>query len=106
MPGAGTRRLANWLCSVGPQDGSAIGHIGRGIPLQKLLSKKLVKLDGKKYQWIDYMNKENSICLTSSYSKALSFDNLLKYETIVGALAARRITSSSPFSSRTRWAPS
>ena len=84
MPGAGTRRLANWLCSVGPQDGSAIGHIGCGIPLQKLLSKKLVKLDGKKYQWIDYMNKENSICLTSSYSKALSFDDLLKYETIVG----------------------
>jgi len=40
MPGAGTLRLANWLCSVGPQDGSAIGHIGRGIPLQKLLSKK------------------------------------------------------------------
>ena len=84
MPGAGTRRLANWLCSVGPQDGSAIGHIGRGIPLQKLLSKKLMKLDGKKYQWIGSMNKKSSICLTSFYSKTLSFDDLLKYETIVG----------------------
>ena len=47
MPGAGTLRLANWLCSVGPRDGSATGRIGRGIPLQKLLGKKSMKLDGK-----------------------------------------------------------
>jgi len=69
MPGARTLRLANWLCSVGPQDGSAISHIGRGIPLQKLLGKKSVKFDGNKYQWIGSMNKESSICLTSSHSK-------------------------------------
>lgn len=84
MPGAGTLRLANWLYNVGPQDGSAIGHIGRGIPFQKLLGKKSVKLDGNKYQWIGSMNKESSICLTSSYSKTRSFDDLLKHQTIVG----------------------
>ena len=46
-------------------------------------------LDGKKYQWIGSMNKESSICLTSSYSKTRSLDDLLKFETIVGAIGRK-----------------
>lgn len=83
-PGAGTLLLANWLYTVGPKDGSAMGHFGRGLPVQKMLGKKGVKIDGNKYQWIGSMNKEVSVCILSSHAKVKNFGDLLKTTAIVG----------------------
>lgn len=84
MPGAGTLLLANWLYNVGPKDGTALGHIGRGIPLQKLLGKKGVKIDGNKYHWVGSLNKESSVCVVADHAQTKNFDDFLNKTTIVG----------------------
>jgi len=84
MPGAGTLLLANWLYNVGPKDGTAVGLIGRGIPLQRLLGKKGVKIDGNKYHWVGSLNKESSVCVVADHAQTKNFDDLLTKPTVVG----------------------
>ena len=35
MPGAGSRLAANWLYNVAPQDGTAIGTVSQGAPMDQ-----------------------------------------------------------------------
>ncbi len=46
MEGAGSLRLANWLYSVAPKDGTALGATSRGMAFDPLLGNKTAQYDG------------------------------------------------------------
>lgn len=59
-PGAGSMTLANYIATVAPKDGTEIGLIGRGVPMDTLIfgSTSAAKFDATRQQWIGSMNNE------------------------------------------------
>ena len=85
MEGAGSLRLANWLYSAAPKDGTAIGIISRGTPFDPLLSRPGIQFEAVKYSWVGSANNEVSVCVSSSRSGIVVFDDMKTKEIIVGA---------------------
>jgi tripartite-type tricarboxylate transporter receptor subunit TctC len=85
MDGAGSLRLANWLYTAAPKDGTAIGIIGRGTPFDPLLGRPGIQFEAVKYSWIGSANNEVSVCVSSARSGVVKFDDMKSKEIIVGA---------------------
>ncbi|MEA2982955.1 MAG: hypothetical protein QOF09_4778 [Alphaproteobacteria bacterium] len=85
MEGAGSLRLANWLYSAAPKDGTAIGIISRGTPFDPLLSRPGIQFEAVKYSWVGSANNEVSVCVSASRSGIVVFDDMKTKEIIVGA---------------------
>ena len=85
MDGAGSLRLANWLYSAAPKDGTAIGTIGRGTPFDPLLGRPGIQFEAVKYSWIGSANNEVSVCVSSARSGVVTFDDMKSKEINVGA---------------------
>lgn len=88
MPGAGSLRLANWIYSAAPADGTAFGTIGRGIPFDQLLGRPGIQFESQRFTWIGSMNDEVSVCVSMASSGVKSFDELKHKPLIVGAAGA------------------
>jgi tripartite-type tricarboxylate transporter receptor subunit TctC len=84
-PGAGSLRLTNELYNLLPQDGSAIGMIGRGMPMEALFGNKLAKYDPTKFNWIGSTNNEVSICVTWHTTGITTIKDYLSKKVVVGA---------------------
>ena len=53
MPGAGSLRATNWLYSVAPRDGTALGIFARDMPLLAVLgTNRAVTFDPRKFTWL------------------------------------------------------
>ena len=52
LPGAGSRRLANVLHTVGPHDGTIIGLPNQGIAMDQALGAEGVAFDARRFHWI------------------------------------------------------
>lgn len=87
MPGAGSIVLANALYNVLPKDGTAIGIIGRGVPMEPLFGRKGPKFDATKFNWIGSMNNEVSTCVAYYTSGFKSIQDTMKREMILAATA-------------------
>lgn len=83
-PGAGSMRLANELYNVLPQDGTAIGTVGRGVPQEALKGNKLAKYDPRKFNWIGSANNETSTCVVWHTSDVATLQDFLDKKIIVG----------------------
>lgn len=88
MEGAGSLRLANWLYSVAPADGSAFATVGRGVAFDQLLGRTGVQFDAPRFTWIGSMNDEVSVCVSMASSQVTTFSDLGKDKLIVGAAGA------------------
>ena len=84
MEGAASVRLANWLYSVAPKDGTAFGTIGRGTALDPLLGQPGAQFDGTKFNWIGSSNDEVSVCVAWHTVGITTFDDLLRRELLIG----------------------
>jgi tripartite-type tricarboxylate transporter receptor subunit TctC len=84
MPGAGSLRLANWLYSAAPKDGTEIGTIGRGIPFDPLLGSPQADFDPLKFTWLGSANNEVSICAAWHTSGIKKLEELYTKSMIVG----------------------
>src|SRR5215467_9884887 len=84
MEGAASIRLANWLYSVAPKDGTVLGTIGRGTALDPLLGQPGAQFDGTKFNWIGSANDEVSICVAWHTVGITTFDDLLHRELLIG----------------------
>jgi tripartite-type tricarboxylate transporter receptor subunit TctC len=84
MEGAASIRLANWLTTAAPKDGSVFGTIGRGTALDPLLGQPGAQFDGTKFNWIDSANDEVSVCVAWHTSGFATFDDVLSRELLVG----------------------
>ena len=84
MPGAGSLKLANWMYSVAPKNGTVFATIARGAPVHSLLGGKGARFDATKFNWLGSMNNEVSVCATTFRAPAKTFADLQKNETIIG----------------------
>jgi tripartite-type tricarboxylate transporter receptor subunit TctC len=84
MPGAGSNKLASYIYSVAPKDGTAIGAIFSGAILQPLLGDP-VQHDPARFIYLGNANNEVFLCLARSDAPVQSFKEALSRELIVGA---------------------
>jgi tripartite-type tricarboxylate transporter receptor subunit TctC len=96
LEGAGSLRLANFLYRVAPQDGSAIGTIGRGIAFDPLLVGQGDAFDAQKFSWIGSANNEVSVCVARSDSGITKFEDLFTKELTVGGTGTSADTDQFP----------
>lgn len=81
MPGAGSLNLTSHLANVAPRDGSVIGAVGRGIPVEPLLGESGSSYDATELSWIGSMSGEVSVCVVWHTVDAESWDDVLNRET-------------------------
>lgn len=84
--GAGGVRTLNALYNVFPQDGTAIGQIGRSAIAQPLWGNKGAKFDGSKLKWLGSANTEYSLCVFWHQSKYKTTEDLLKGTPAMGGV--------------------
>jgi tripartite-type tricarboxylate transporter receptor subunit TctC len=85
MPGGTGLKLANWTATVGPQDGTVLAVVGRGIPSHRLLGGSGATFDPARFNWIGSMNDESSVCVMSARSGIKRFEDMLVREVFVGS---------------------
>jgi tripartite-type tricarboxylate transporter receptor subunit TctC len=88
MPGAGSLLAANHLFNVAPKDGTVLGAVSQGMPLQARLNPASVKFDPSKFNWIGRVSPSSNVTMVWHTSKAMNFDYALKNEIVLGATGA------------------
>lgn len=96
MAGAGSLRLANFMYSVAPKDGTAFATMGRGAAFGPLFGQPGTGFDAQKFTWIGSANDEVSICAAWHTSGIRSFEDLLSRELIIGATGPSDETATVP----------
>ncbi len=85
MEGAGSLRLANYLYSAAPRDGTVIGAISRGAAFDPLLNEPGAQFDASKFSWIGSANNEVSVCVALTSSGITSFNDVLSKPLTIGS---------------------
>ena len=85
MPGAGSNKLAAFIYSVAPKDGTAAGAIYSGAILQPLIGDIPTQHDPSKFIYLGNANVETFICIARADAPANSFADTFRQELIVGA---------------------
>src|SRR5437764_663142 len=84
MPGAGSNKLASFMYSVAPKDGTAIGAIFSGAIVQPLIGDP-VQHDPSKLLYVGNANNEVFLCLARNDAPAKNFKDTFEKEMILGA---------------------
>jgi tripartite-type tricarboxylate transporter receptor subunit TctC len=85
MPGAGSNKLASFMYSVAPKDGTAIGAIFSGAILQPLIGDAPTQHDPSKFIYLGNANNEIFVCIARTDAPAKTFAETLSRELIIGA---------------------
>ncbi len=85
MEGAASLRLANYLYTAAPRDGTVIGAISRGAAFDPLLNEKGAQFDASKFSWIGSANNEVSVCVALQSSGIASFNDVLTKPLTIGS---------------------
>ena len=85
MEGAGSLRLANYLYTAAPRDGTVIGAVARGAAFDPLLNESGAQFDASKFSWIGSANNEVSVCVARTSSGITSFNDVLAKPLTVGS---------------------
>jgi len=88
MPGAGSRRAANWLYAVAPKDGTAIACLGQATPTDQALGQPGIQFDARKFNWIGNLVVVNNIMFVSAASGVAAIDDAKKKTLAIGATGA------------------
>lgn len=84
MPGAGSRKLAAYLYSVAPKDGTEFGNVERPISTESLLDAKVKNpFDVLKFTWIGSPMQETLVCVVWHTAKVQTVPDLLSQEFVV-----------------------
>jgi tripartite-type tricarboxylate transporter receptor subunit TctC len=96
MEGAGSLRLANWLYTAAPKDGTEIATIGRGVAFDPLLGNKSAQFDASKFTWLGSANNEVSVCVAWQNTGITKFDDLFTKQMTVGGTGGGSDTDAFP----------
>jgi tripartite-type tricarboxylate transporter receptor subunit TctC len=88
MPGAGSIKAANYIYSVAPKDGTAIGTFGRTVPVAPLLGTAGASFDATKFAWLGSISRDTSLCITARRSPVRTWDDFLKTQSTLGGEGA------------------
>lgn len=81
MPGAGSLRAANFLFTVAPKDGTALGIVTQTLPLEEVLGNPGAKYRSAEFNWIGRVTNVADIVMTWHTSKTRNIDDLRRIET-------------------------
>ncbi len=81
MQGAGSFRAANYLFSVAPKDGSAIGTVSQAIALEEMLGTQGIMFKSAEFTWIGRSTNITELIMTWHTSKTRTFKDALQRET-------------------------
>jgi tripartite-type tricarboxylate transporter receptor subunit TctC len=84
MTGAGSLRAAQYIYSVAPKDGTAIGTFGRTIATTPLLTPATAQFDGTRFTWLGSVTNEVSTCVTWHTSPVKTWNDILTKEVAMG----------------------
>jgi tripartite-type tricarboxylate transporter receptor subunit TctC len=84
-PGASSLTAANYLYSIAPKDGSTIGILSRGAPLDPLLSNAGSKFEPRKFTWLGSVGNEVSVCVAWHAAAVKRWDDLPVKDFVVAA---------------------
>jgi tripartite-type tricarboxylate transporter receptor subunit TctC len=88
MPGAGSRRAANWLYAVAPKDGTVLVSLGQATPTDQALGQPGIQFDARKFNWIGNLVLVNNIMFVSAASGVATIDDAKKKTLSIGATGA------------------
>jgi hypothetical protein len=88
MPGGGGIVAANYMAHVAPKDGTILGAVSQGIPLQGTLGHPQARYAASKFNWLGRIAPSGNVTMVWHTSKAMSFDDALKQEIVLGATGA------------------
>jgi tripartite-type tricarboxylate transporter receptor subunit TctC len=88
MPGAGGINAVNWLYNVAEKDGTVIGLVQNGTPLEPLFGTKEARYDPTKFNWLGTPSFEVSMVLLWHTVAVNSVEDLKVKETHMGASGA------------------
>jgi len=84
MPGAAGVTMSNWLYTVAPKDGTALGMANLTMPMNQVIAPKQVRYDARRFQWLGNLEESNGSIFTYHTSKTRTFQDALKRETVMG----------------------
>jgi tripartite-type tricarboxylate transporter receptor subunit TctC len=84
-PGASSLTAANYLYSIAPKDGSTIGILSRGAPLDPLLNNPGSKLEPRRFTWLGSVGNDVSVCVAWHSAAVKTWDDLLVKDFVVAA---------------------
>jgi len=88
MPGAGSRRAANWLYTVAPRDGTVIASLGQATPTDQALRQPGVLFDARRFNWIGNLVVVNNILFVSAAANVDTIGDARKKVLSIGASGA------------------
>jgi tripartite-type tricarboxylate transporter receptor subunit TctC len=84
MTGAGSMRAAQFIYSVAPKDGTAIGTFGRQMGVAPLLTPSAAQFDGTKFTWLGSATIDVSLCYTWHTSPVKTWSDFLAKPVTLG----------------------
>jgi tripartite-type tricarboxylate transporter receptor subunit TctC len=88
MPGAGGITAVNWLYNAAEKDGTVLGLVQNGTPLEPLFGTKEARYDAPKFNWLGTPSFEVSMVLLWHTVPVNSIEDLKTKETNMGASGA------------------
>ncbi len=86
MPGAGGYKAVTYIQSVGPQDGTAVGFVTRGVMRAPLLKNPGADFDPRRLQWIGSPSREPTVAtIWSEATKVRTLKDAMREEVVFGA---------------------
>jgi tripartite-type tricarboxylate transporter receptor subunit TctC len=86
MTGAGSLRALNYLYSIAPKDGSAVGTFSRSLILAPLLNG--ADFDSRKFTWLGSVAQDVVVCFTSHASRIRTWSDFLSTQSSLGGEGA------------------
>ena len=96
MPGGGSLLAANHIYNVAPKDGTVLGAVSQGIPLQARLGHPQARFDPVKFNWIGRTAASSNVTMVWRTSSAQNFADALRQEITLGATGAGSTVSLYP----------
>ncbi len=85
MPGAGSNVAANYIYNAAAKDGTMVGALYGGSPIEPLIGTTPVQHDPSKSQFLGSANNDVYICVARKDATAKSIEDVFKMELLAGA---------------------
>lgn len=85
MPAGSGRAVMNYVFTIAPKDGSAVGTTLRNVPFDPLMGVSETKIDPERLTWIGSMNAETSLCVSWHTTPFHTVDDIRDREIQVGS---------------------
>jgi tripartite-type tricarboxylate transporter receptor subunit TctC len=88
MPGAGSRKAANWLFQVAPKDGTVLAMLAQTTPIEQALGQPQIRFDVRQFNWIGNLVAVNNVMIVSAQTGVRTIEDAKNRSLAMGASGA------------------